>query len=237
MNLEGEVVGVNSAILANAEGIGFAIPVDHVKSILPILKRSGTVPHSFLGIQMGYARSSYGIAQGALVASVLPNTPAENAGLKPGDIIIEFNKQKISSPETLHLIIRNTPSGKKVSIEVIRQQEKKTLYVILRSNSEKIKKNSSPYKTKGLPSSKSFSKKLKISLEAKKQRRKIFLQVLSVQKDGLGRRIGIQKGDEIFSVNEKMLERASDLDSLLKRGQNNIQIKRQGYNLIFYVRL
>ena len=89
VNLKGEVVGVNNAIAAGAQGISFAIPIDNVKNILNDLKNYGYVRRGFIGVQLGFGQ------QGSLVVDVVPGGPADRAGIQAYDLIVKFGKATI----------------------------------------------------------------------------------------------------------------------------------------------
>ena len=132
-NTRGEVVGINTMILATGQGIGFAIPVNLAKEIVPQLIEEGSVTRGWLGVQLQGITSdlaeSFNLKseKGALVSDVLPNTPAEEGGLKRGDIILEFNGKEVEKPSDLVTSVIRTPAGKKVEMTVLRNGKKETL--------------------------------------------------------------------------------------------------------------
>jgi serine protease Do len=147
INTKGEVVGINTAIVAGGQGIGFAIPINMAKGILPQLKEKGEVTRGWLGVLIQKVTpelaKQFGLEKtdGALVAKVFEDSPAEKAGIKREDIIIEFNHEKIHKMSELPRIVANTPVGKHVEVVVIRQGEKKKLDVVVgKLKEEKIAK-------------------------------------------------------------------------------------------------
>ena len=126
-NLRGEVVGVNSAIIQGANTIGFAIPIDVVKQILPQLKTKGKVSRGFLGVQLQAITQDMveqlGLksTQGALVSDVVPDSPAAQSGLKPGDVIVGLNGRKVAENNQLTRDIGAVPPDGMVKLEVIRE--------------------------------------------------------------------------------------------------------------------
>ena len=132
VNLRGEVVGINTAIVSQTGaniGIGFAIPVNLVKELLPQLKEKGKVSRGFLGVSIQnitpVIAESLGLdkARGALVASVDSGGPAERAGVRVGDIIFEFDGKKIEEATALPILVARTPVNKPVRIKVLREQK------------------------------------------------------------------------------------------------------------------
>lgn len=107
MNVQGEVVGINTAIRANANNIGFAIPINMVKALVPLLVRDGRVQRSALGITVhgvteeDMARLKRADKKGALVSGVQPGGAADKGGIAPDDVIVSFNGSAISDPEEL----------------------------------------------------------------------------------------------------------------------------------------
>ncbi|NPD69437.1 Do family serine endopeptidase [Lichenicola cladoniae] len=131
---DGKVVGVNTAILSpsgGSIGIGFAIPSDVVRTVVAQLQKTGHVTRGYLGvtaqeISPGMAKAlslpatSGGPAAGALVASVQDNSPAEKAGIKPGDVITQLNGQKIANPKELAIKVADVVPNSKVTISYLR---------------------------------------------------------------------------------------------------------------------
>jgi serine protease Do len=132
LNLKGEVIGINTAIVAAGQGIGFAIPSNLAKSIIPQLMEKGKVTRGMLGVQVQVVTAelakSFGLQEpmGALVAEVRPGTPAEKAGIKRGDIIIEFNGQPIKEMNELPRLVAATAPGTKATVKVLRDGKEKT---------------------------------------------------------------------------------------------------------------
>jgi len=133
LNLDGEVVGINTAINAQAQGIGFAIPSSTVAQVLDQLLEKGKVVRPWLGIYMQPLNQDlakyFGLSstEGALVGAVQEGSPAEKAGLKRGDVILEFNKTKITSPQDLQKAVSESKVGDKAVLLVYRN--KTTIYV------------------------------------------------------------------------------------------------------------
>jgi serine protease Do len=136
-NLRGQVIGINTAINPNGKGIGFAIPVDEVKEVLPQLLVTGHVQRGRLGVliqgvdeplakALGMDR-----AHGALVGEVEPNGPGAKAGLQPGDVIVQVDQTDVPHQIDLpRIVARHTP-GSKVTVKVIRAGKELTLPVQL----------------------------------------------------------------------------------------------------------
>lgn len=136
INIRGEVVGINTAINAAGQGIGFAVPVEMIKKILPQLA-TGRVSRSFLGVQVGPVareladRLHLPRAMGALVRKVLENTPANLAGVRPGDVILSFNGQAVDHWEDLPWLASTAASNEQVPMVVNREGRQLNLSVKL----------------------------------------------------------------------------------------------------------
>ncbi len=126
VNVNGEVIGINTLMAAGRENLGFAIPINMAKKILPALMK-GKVTYGYLGITPQELTPELAemmnlpSTEGTLVGDVQEGTPAEEAGLQKGDIVIEFDGKKVDSRDTLYNIVAETPPGKKVKLKVIRK--------------------------------------------------------------------------------------------------------------------
>ncbi len=139
-NMSGEVVGINTAIFSQSGGnigIGFAIPVNLVKSLVPDLETKGTVTRGWLGVSVQpvtpeLARS-FGLdkQRGALVGDVMAQGPAEKAGIERGDVIVSYDGKNIDDASALPALVASTPVGKTVPVEIVRDGKSKTVEVLL----------------------------------------------------------------------------------------------------------
>ncbi|MCK9391715.1 MAG: DegQ family serine endoprotease [Syntrophales bacterium] len=125
-NMEGKVVGINTAIVAQGQGIGFALPISMAKNILPDLKSKGKVSRGWMGVSVQDITEEMAKSlqlkerRGAIVSEVFKGDPAERAGIRAGDIVTEINGKKIKDTHELLLSIASFHVGDKVSIKVIR---------------------------------------------------------------------------------------------------------------------
>lgn len=135
LNLNGEVVGINTAISAEAQGIGFAIPTSTVVQVLEDLKNNVRKGRPWVGVQvrtLDRELASYlgmNKAEGAVVAGVVAGSPADQAGLREWDVIVEFNGKKVSSADDLVAAIKEAQIGQKAKVLVVRQRQQQSLTV------------------------------------------------------------------------------------------------------------
>jgi len=129
-NLNGEVIGVNTAIHRYGQGIGFAIPINRVKEIMKDLVDKGKVIRPYIGInmmEMDEAKAKYlemPLVEGVLVYQTIPHSPADKAGLKRGDVILEVNGKKVNSPSELQKLVRAHKVGDTVKLKIWRDKRK-----------------------------------------------------------------------------------------------------------------
>ncbi|MFH1912190.1 MAG: DegQ family serine endoprotease [Pseudomonadota bacterium] len=126
INLEGEVVGINTAIIASGQGIGFAIPINMAKEIALQLQKRGHVTRGLLGVAIQDVTpelaKSLGLkeSKGALVSQVVPGGPADKAGIEQGDVIVNFDGRPVGDSKDLSRIVASTPVGKTVTVNLLR---------------------------------------------------------------------------------------------------------------------
>jgi len=137
-NLDGEVIGVNSQIYSRTGGfmgLSFAVPINVVTNVYNQLREQGHVSRGWLGVLIQDVTrelaESFGMQRphGALVAKILPDSPAEDAGFEVGDVVVKFNGQEISFSSDLPPMVGNSKIGSQIPVEIIRRGETKTLQV------------------------------------------------------------------------------------------------------------
>jgi serine protease Do len=132
-NLRGEVVGINTAIVPNGQGIGFAVPINQAKALVPQLEANGTVTRGYLGVSIqdvtpALAKSlQLPDARGALVADVTKGSPAASAGIRRGDVILRFEDTAVADAHALPTLVAATPVGKTVALTVRRNGREETI--------------------------------------------------------------------------------------------------------------
>lgn len=143
LNQQGEVIGMNTAIIQGAQGLGFAIPINTAQRIADQLVATGQVKHPFLGIQMvtltpelqkqinrdPNSGLSVTETQGVLVVKVLPNSPAGQAGIRSGDVIVKMGDRPVTDANSVQQVVESTPVGTSLSMELRRNGQTVNLNV------------------------------------------------------------------------------------------------------------
>jgi S1-C subfamily serine protease len=143
LNSQGQVIGINTAIIQNAQGLGFSIPINTAKNIANQLIAKGKVEHAYLGVQMvtltpelkqqinnnPNAPISVVESQGVLVVKVMPDSPAAKGGIRTGDVIVKVNNQPISKADNLQQAVESSSVGGNLPIEVRRNGQTLNLSV------------------------------------------------------------------------------------------------------------
>jgi serine protease Do len=238
LNLNGEVVGVNTAILAQGHGIGFAIPIDMAKTIVAQLKETGEVTRGWLGVSVqdlkGDLARYYGVEErgGVLVAEVVGGEPAAKAGIKPKDIILKVNGEKISSSRELTTKTAGLAVGDKARITVLRGDNELTLPVTVGRRAFTLASAEAPRKEKGKESG--YGLQItdltpeiagRLKLEGEKG-----VVVMGVVPDSKAEKAGMQRGDLILEVNRRNVESVDDFKSAIDKhkpsGSVDLLVKR-----------
>src|SRR5215472_8018931 len=238
INTKGEVVGINTAILAQGKGIGFAIPINMAKDIAPQLQEKGHVTRGWLGVSIQEMTpelaKSFGLTdnKGALVAQVMTGSPAEKAGIEQGDVIVEFDGKAISESKDLPQVVASTPVGKSVNVKLLRNGKTLDRSVKVSEMEENVAVANAPaHKTLGITVQNltpEMARRLRINTDSG-------VVVTGVEPGSPAANAGIQTGDVIREVNRKpvkdvddlrqKVEQAKDQNNILllvKRGENNM---------------
>ena len=210
-NLDGEVVGINSQIYSRTGGfmgLSFAIPIDMAMKVAEQLKESGHVARGWLGVLIQDVTrelaESFGMdkPRGALVAKVVPDSPAEEAGLKVGDIITKFNGKPVILSSDLPPLVGITPVGEKVRVEILRNGKVKNLTVTLGELSD----DEVQAATGGEPKAAKANRiKITVSDLTSEQRKRLGISekgvLVNQVQAGPARRAGVRRGDVILMLN------------------------------------
>ena len=250
-SMDGKVVGINSQIYSRTGGfmgLSFAIPMDVVMNIVEQIKAKGKASHGWLGVQIQDVTrelaESFGMAkpQGALVAKVIPNGPAEAAGVQIGDIITEFNGQIIDHSSDLPPMVGITPINDKATLKIIRQGETQLLHFnvgLLPDSPDQLAMSKS--------NSKAPENQLGIVVSELTPDQRQLLQIahngVLVQEvmNGAAREAGIQRGDVILRIQNKIVRDLNDFDKIVKKLPTRVSIavliQRQGNPVFLALKL
>jgi serine protease Do len=228
-NLNGEVIGMNTAIIQGANTIGFAVPIDGIKDIIGDLEDKGFVSRGYLGVQpqrltpelaqaVGSKRSD-----GALIARVFPDTAAEKYGLEPGDIVIQIDDEPIKDPESLIQKVANDRPGTSIAIQVIRNGKKKELDLVL---GERPDENAPRRDVPAAPESEkleTLGMELGAMTKALREQTGVVHGVVveSISKDSPAKD-RLKPGDIILSVNQRQVRNTEEVEYALKRSAGSI---------------
>lgn len=224
-NMDGKVIGINSQIYSRTGGfmgLSFAIPMDVVMNVVEQIKTKGKASHGWLGVQIQDVTrelaESFGMQkpQGALVSKVIPGSPAEQAQLKIGDIIIEFNGQPIDHSGDLPPMVGMTPINEKATLKIIRQGETKTLDFKIGLLPEQVDKIAE-VKPESKPDNKLGIKAVDLTKEQRESMQIANGGVL-VQDVGIGPALdaGVQRGDIILRIQNQTINNAAEFSKVVK---------------------
>lgn len=250
-NLDGEVIGINSQIYTRTGGfmgVSFAVPVNQAMSVFKQIRDQGSVSRGWLGVLIQEVSrdlaESFGLSRprGALVAEVMPDSPAAEAGLKPGDIILEFNGERINLSSDLPPKVGQTPIGETAKLQVLRQGERQQIEV-------KIARLPSPEEAAGEqaapPSQEPKAAPLGLSVKSLpsdlKQAADIDHGVLVTQVGaGPALRAGIRPNDVITELNRKEVETVQDFREIASDLPEDktvpVRVVRQGRALYLVIK-
>ncbi|MFA7302105.1 MAG: DegQ family serine endoprotease, partial [Candidatus Shapirobacteria bacterium] len=222
LNLKGEVVGINTAIVSGGQGIGFAIPINVAKDMLPQLKTKGKVARGWMGVVIQKVTpeiaKNFGLteSEGALVADVMEQGPAEKAGIKRGDVIVTYNGKKIKDNDQLPRLVGATEIGKKVKVGLIREGKPIEVEIVIAELQEeglKASKKPEIEKDFGLVVQ-DITPEIAKHLSLKDKRGVIVTDVLpgSPAQDG-----DVRSGDIIKEIGRKPIRNVADFREAMKR--------------------
>jgi serine protease Do len=239
INMKGEVIGINTAINPNGQGIGFAIPIDMAKGIIPQLEQKGSVTRGWLGVsiqQMTPALGkSFGLKEkeGVLIADVYKGSPAERAGIERGDVITQFDGKTVGESRDLSRIVAATPVGKTVSIKLLRNGNAMERTVKVGEMERKMETAQSPsHKSLGI-TVQQLTPEIARSLGLKQESGVV---VTRIEPGSPAAEADIRAGDVIQEVNRKPVNDVADFTQKIEqaKSQDNILLLIQrGQNSLF----
>ena len=228
IDMQGKVIGINTAIIASGQGIGFAIPINLASGVIEQLKSKGEVTRGWLGVVISDINDDvaeyYGVKdkKGAMVMEVIKGDPADLAGIQANDIIVEVNDHKVETSRDLTNFIAGIPVGEKIKIQVLRNSKKMTFTVEVAKRPEESKLASkSPEKgqedelgirvTNLTPE---IAQRMNLSPTEG-------VLVERVDPDSKAAEAGVQAGDVIKEINHQAIKSAKDYASQISKLKKN----------------
>jgi serine protease Do len=245
INSHGEVIGINTAMNAQAQGIGFAIPINMAKVIAPLLKQFGKAPRSWMGVYPQSITMNLKKAfnlpdrRGALVSDVVPDSPAARAGLQTGDVILDFDGHSIKRADDLMWLVATTPAGKHVPMTMYRKGSSSHVEVTLLAAPEEpdhvaVPKQSGVHKSPLGMTVSEISPGIARELGNPQLRGVV---VMSVEPDSPAVEAGIERGDIIVRVGEVTIATLDDYAHAVRGTPHGemlrLLVKREGKNSWF----
>jgi serine protease Do len=243
LTVYGEVIGINTAIVAAGQGIGFAIPVNMAKRIVEQLIKKGAVTRAWLGVAIQPVTDdiagSFGLkkARGALISDVMAGSPAEKAGLRQGDILLSFDGKEVKDARQLQLAVADAPVGKQVTVEIYRDGKQQKVTVVLASSD-----SSAALKPRSVAPQEGW---LGLTVEELPQNKRVAglsgVIVAGVEPESVAAESGIQRGDVIVSVNQRRVTNLKEYGAAMKqaeaRGSVALLVKRGGQSIYFALKI
>ncbi len=226
-NMKGEVIGINTAIMPQGQGIGFAIPVNTAKSIVPQLEANGEVTRGYLGVNIQSIDPDLSKAlkleqnKGALVAEVVPGGPAEKAGIKTGDVIVSFDGKSVHDSHDLPAMVAAATIGSRIPITLVRNGKEIKIDAVvakLESGGTRLAESKLPAQGKWGLQLQDLNPEIARQLGLDDDHGVV---VAGVQAGSPAYRASIQPGDVILEVNRQTVKSANDLKEKIAKGNDN----------------
>ncbi|MBO6002041.1 MAG: DegQ family serine endoprotease, partial [Mailhella sp.] len=227
INMKGEVIGINTAIMANGQGLGFAIPSSLASRIIDDLRSGKKVSRGWLGVSIQDVSEDMAKAlglkesRGAIIGKVMPGEPADRAGLQAGDVITSIDGEPVGSASEATRKIAALRPGAEARVQIIRNGDEKTLRVKLGERDAS--------RASASPNARGEQVELGINLRSLTPEDADQLQlpngtkglvVLSVTPGSRAEAAGLRSGDMIISANQKPLAKPGDLAAILRRDRD-----------------
>ncbi len=222
-NLRGEVIGINTAIIHMAQGIGFSIPADMVSRVVEQLVARGRVVRGWLGVGIqGLTKElaqQFGIkeGQGVLINEVYEDDPAHAAGIQPGDIILTVDGKSVDSPNQLSRLVARVGPGEKAVIRLLRDGNEMTYHVPMAERPEKKTLASLPSQKTAIKLGLDVQTLTAALAEEFELKETVGVLVSKVERGGLAHSEGIQEGDFITEVNRQSTRNITQFSEALEK--------------------
>ena len=225
-NIRGEAIGINTAINPNGQGIGFAIPINLARHVADQLIAHGSVKRAMLGVMLAELTpelaEGFGLANtdGVLIERVFPGSPADRAGIKRNDVVVEFDGESVTDREKFRLKVADTPTQRHVPIVVLRDGKRIPLTVGLMDRDEKVlAQNSNPQSPSTLPQAQALGGLGVRELTAEEKSNLGIasgVMVTEVKQGSAAEESGIQPSDVIEEVGGKAVTSSVGLTKMLR---------------------
>jgi Do/DeqQ family serine protease len=234
LNLDGRVIGINTAIVSVGQGIGFAIPANMARRVMPQLLATGRVTRGWLGVRIQALTEelapSFGAKEneGVLVSDVMPGSPAESGGLKSGDVILDLGGQRTAEVPDLQRVVADAEPGKPSPVTILREGKRQTL---------EIKIGEMPADEPVLASRGTERWGLSVQPITPELARQFKLPtnegvlVAEVEENSPAARAGIRAGDAIVEVNRRRVRDLRSFEEALGRAEQDVVllfVQREG---------
>jgi serine protease Do len=243
INLNGQVIGINTMIFSRTGGnmgIGFAIPVNLVKDLLPQIRGKGKVTRGWMGVMIQPVTQEVAEsldlkeAAGALVGTVMKGSPAERAGVQVGDVITEFDGKPVKNSSELPTLVARTPVNKRVELKVTRDKVEKKLFIIVAEMKEEEQTPVAEVETEkvGLTVQK-LTPEIAESLGMSSTEGVV---VSGVEQNSLAEEAGFRRGDVVVEINRKPIRSIAEYRrgiQEMKKAKSVLFLVRRGNNTIF----
>jgi len=229
-NIKGELVGINTAIIPQGQGIGFAIPVNTAKPLIPQLVTRGRVIRGYLGVSIQSMTPELAEAlnvkdsKGALVADVVPGSPADKGGIKRGDIIVSYDSKAVAGSHDLPPMVAATPVGQEVTVIVLRDGKEHRLPMTvgkLASDEGELEASAQPEKGKWGLKLQNLDPMIANQLRLKADKG---VAVVGVEPGSPADQAGLQPGDVIVEVNHQPVSSVNEVQERLQKPENPDQV-------------
>jgi serine protease Do len=254
-NARGEVIGVNTAIFSPGRlgqtgfniGIGFAIPINLVKDTIAQLRKSGKVTRGWLGVLIQPIDDDtaqafkLGSSEGALVADVMNDGPAQAAGIERGDVIVGFDGKPVHENDELPLMVAKTAVGKEVTVDVIRKGARKSLKAKiheLKESDDEGQQSEGPQEDKLGLSVQDVTPEIARSLGLEETKGVV---IANVAPDSEAERKGLHRGDVILEIDSQPVVSASEFRKLVRKVEKNkpllLLVSRNNQTIFFTLKV
>jgi serine protease Do len=236
-DMKGELVGINTAIISRGQGIGFAIPINTAKPLIPQLVAKGEVMRGYIGVNIqsltpDLSRAlDLGETKGVLVAGVVPGGPADKAGVRRSDVIVSYNNKPVEEARALSSLVAESPVGKEAVLTMIRGGKKEDLKVAVGPLGQPEQKAEAQ---KARPTSGKWGLMLQDVPAGTAEGEGV--AVAGVRNGTVAERAGIREGDVILEVNRRQVTSAKEAAEMMT-GSDSLLLLVQRNEASFYVAL